>query len=231
MNRYFLISCMVILFSALFISCSHDPYYFNDPEVIYSTNCDVDTVYFVNDVLPILQSSCALSGCHDAKSKKRGVIMTDYVNIVQTGKVKPLQPKSSKLYKAITGKTGEEMPPESQPPLTSEQISLIYSWIEQGAWNLACINENCDTNVFTFSGAIWPTIQNTCLGCHGGSDPGAGILLTNYQQISSIAADPRFMGAIKHTPPYQLMPQNGNQLSDCRIAQFQKWIDEGMPNN
>jgi hypothetical protein len=215
----------------LLLTCTHDPYYLSDPEPIISANCSSDTVYFVNDVLPLIQSSCALSGCHNSSSAAEGVILTDYVNIIESGHVKPHKPKSSELYKVITGGGEESMPPSPRPQLTSEQTSLIHKWIDQGAWNLECIDDNCDTSVFTFSGAIWPTIQNKCLGCHSNPNPGAGILMTNYQQVAAIAADPRFMGAITQTAPYVPMPQNGNPLSDCRITQFSRWIAAGMPND
>jgi len=198
---------------------------------LVSANCSSDTVYFVNDVLPVLQSSCAVSGCHDAYSAEEGVIMTDYVHIMETGHVKPHKPHSSKLYKVITGGGEESMPPSGRPQLTTGQIDLIYKWIDQGAWNLVCENEQCDTTVFSFSGAIWPTVQTYCLGCHSGSNPGSGILLTDYQHISSIAANPRFIGSITHDPLYQPMPQNGNPLTDCRIIQIRKWIEAGMPEN
>jgi uncharacterized membrane protein len=215
----------------LFLTCTHDPYYLSDPDPIVTENCSPDTVYFVNDVLPLLQSSCAVSGCHDAATAENGVIMTDYVNIVQTANVKPGKPNSGKFHTVFNASGERSMPPSPRPKFTTEQKDLIYKWIEQGAWNLECLADNCDSTVFTFSGAIWPTIQNKCLGCHTSPDPGAGILLTNYQEISAIAADPRFMGALTHTPPYQFMPQNGNQLSDCKISQFNNWIADGMPDN
>jgi len=221
----------LVVFVFLFLTCTHDPYYLSNPDPVLTENCSPDTVYFVNDVLPLLQSGCALSRCHDASAAEHGVIMTDYVNIVQTGKVKPGKPKSSKLYKVITGGGEESMPPSPHPQFNSDQTSMVYKWIDQGAWNLECLNENCDTTIYTFSGVIWPTIQNKCQGCHSGPDPGAGIMLTNYQEISSVAANPRFMGAITHTSPYSFMPQTGNQLSGCKITQFNEWIAAGMPND
>jgi uncharacterized membrane protein len=215
----------------LTLTCTHDPYYLNDPEPIVVVNCNPDSVYFVNDVLPLLQSGCAVSGCHDAATAESGVIMTDYVNIVETAHVKPGKYKSGKFYTVFNASGERSMPPSPRPGFTSEQKDLIYKWIDQGAWNLECQAEVCDTAVFTFSGAIWPTIQNKCLGCHNESNPGGGILLTNHLQISTVAADPRFMGAITHTAPYQFMPQNSAQLSDCRITQFSKWIAAEMPDN
>jgi len=212
-------------------NCSHDPSYFSDGTVISSVNCNPDTVYFVNEVLPVLQSGCGNIGCHDPGTAEHGVIMTDYVNIVQTGKVKAGKPKSSRLYNVITSHGEHEMPPSPQYNLTDEQIQNVYTWIEQGAYNLACENVDCDTNNFTFSGAVWPIIQNHCLGCHSFSNPGANVVMTNYQQIAVLAKEPRFMGSVTNTPPYTFMPWIGSPLSDCNITQLRKWIEAGTPND
>lgn len=233
MKRFIIgISLLLIPICIIFLqACQHDPGYLSDPNIITSVNCSPDKVYFVYDVLPLLLSSCGLNGCHDPLSAQAGVIMTDYVNVVQTGDVKPGKPKRSKLYKVITGGGEESMPPSSQHPLTSEQKNLISKWIEQGAWNMQCLNENCDTNNYSFSGAVWPTVDNNCAGCHSGSNPGAGIILTDHQHIAAIAIDPRFMGSLTHTSPYKFMPWNGNKLSDCKITQIRKWIEAGTPDN
>jgi hypothetical protein len=83
----------------------------------------------------------------------------------------------------------------------------------------------------TFSGQIFPVIQNTCLGCHSGSNPSGDLLLTNHSQIATAAASGRLMGSIKHENGYSPMPQNGAQLNTCVISQFEKWIANGTPDN
>ncbi len=222
---------LIPLYMFFFQACKHEPGYLSDPTIISVFNCNPDTVYFQNEVLPLLQSSCGVSGCHDPASSENGVVLTDYVHITKTGHVKVGNPKGSLLYKVLN-KTGERhMPPTSQQQLTSNQKDLIYKWIDQGAWNLLCVNEACDSTNFTFSGAVWPTLQINCVGCHSGSNPGAGILLTDYQHVSGIATDPKFLGGITHIAPYVFMPYNGNKLSDCKIKQIQDWIDAGTPNN
>ena len=42
-------------------------------------------VCFEADVLPIFQSNCAKAGCHDAISRKEGVILDSYANIIRNG--------------------------------------------------------------------------------------------------------------------------------------------------
>ena len=67
-----------------------------------SDTCSLDTVYFVNDVLPIFIANCAYSGCHDEASQQDGVILTDYDNIINTADVRAGDPDGSDLYEAIT---------------------------------------------------------------------------------------------------------------------------------
>ncbi len=122
------------------------------------------------------------------------------------------------------------MPPPPSQPLTQAQISLIYQWIQQGALNNYCASQACDSINVTFSGQIWPTIQSSCTGCHSGSNPGGNITLMNYNDVKFYAT-PKIWGSINYLTGYSPMPKNGAKLSDCKIAQFRRWIDLGMPNN
>lgn len=57
MNKFLLIG---VCLSLLFTSCKHDSLYepIDEPPIV-DTDCDPNTVYFINDVLPIIQSGCA----------------------------------------------------------------------------------------------------------------------------------------------------------------------------
>ena len=89
----------------------------------------------------------------------------------------------------------------------------------------------CDTMNVTFSGTVNPILQQNCLACHSNANPTAGISLEGYDNVVNATTSPAFMGAIRHEEGYAPMPQGGNKLSDCKIAQIQKWIDDGTPNN
>jgi mono/diheme cytochrome c family protein len=194
--------------------------------------CDPDTVYFQNEILPLLISSCGVIGCHDPGTAEDGVILTDYASIMQTADVRPGDPEGSDLFEAITDDDPEDrMPPLPRQPLTAVQIAKIEKWIQQGAQNNLCETTDCDTLNVTYSGQIFPLIQNSCLGCHSGDSPSGGLLLTNHSQIAEASANGRLMGAIRHETGYSPMPKNGAQLNDCTITQFEKWIENGTPNN
>lgn len=199
--------------------------------------CDPDTVYFQNTVLPLLQSSCATTGCHDEITHEHGIIMTTYEKIMQTVEIKPFEPWDSKLYEVIEDDyQSDRMPPPPGPPFTQDQKDIIYNWILQGALNNYCDDEDCDSVNVSFSGTVFPIIQNNCYGCHSGSNPSGGLSLTNYNQIKNSGSilpgtSGSLLGTITWASGNSPMPKNGNMLSDCNIAQITRWIEDGMPDN
>lgn len=193
-----------------------------------SANCSTDTVYFVNDVLPLLQSNCAMSGCHDAGTAADGVRMTDYANIMD--EVKAGNAGDSKLYRMIIRTDNERMPPPPRPAFTAAQKALIQQWINQGAKNNSCLNR-CNTSVFTYSGAVRPLLDSKCVGCHGGTAPSGGVNLADYSNTRTWALNGRLYGSIAHQTGFSPMPKNSAKLSDCEIQQVQQWIQAGAQNN
>jgi len=237
MNKGIVISALLIsAFILIFSSCKHDPVGPGKPEEPEEPpiviDCDPDSVYFKNEILPLLISSCGVIGCHDPGTASDGVVLTDYASIINTGDVRPGEPDNSELYEAITeDDPRKRMPPPPKPALTAGQIAKIRKWIQQGAKNNECESNNCDTTNVTFAGKVWPVIQNSCLGCHSGSQASAGILLSNHSQIAQVASTGRLLGSIRHDLGFAAMPQGGNKLNECQITQIKKWIENGSPNN
>jgi hypothetical protein len=203
-----------------------------NPPVTPSVNtCNPDTVYFASQILPLMVSSCAMSGCHDVISKKDGVIMTDYTNIMKI--VKANDPNGSKLYKSLIDTDLEDrMPMSPIPPLNQTQIALVYKWIEQGAKNNACTNTTsgtCTTTNMSFSKDVLPIFTSNCNGCHNAVAPSAGINLTTYSGTISIST--RIIGSITHAAGFSPMPTSTIKLSDCDISKISAWINQGKLNN
>jgi mono/diheme cytochrome c family protein len=191
--------------------------------------CSQDTVYFQNSVLPLLNSGCAMSGCHDAISRKDGVELTSYSKIISTGGVVPGNPSNSKLYKVLNRTGSDRMPPPPAAGFTTAQKDIVYKWIQQGAKNNSC--NGCDSSVFTYSGAIAPLMNTYCKGCHNPASLGGGIDVSSYALVKLIAQNGKLMGSIAHASGYSSMPKGSAKLSDCQIRQVQKWIQTGILNN
>lgn len=232
----------IVIMLMMIASCKHHPDFLpliggngggviNPPDTIVIINpdpCDPDTVYFTNTILPLLNSNCAISDCHDAISHEDGVRLYDYSHIMQQVTAGSLN--NSDLYEAITETNNDIMPPSPYNELTSEQIGLIATWIQQGAKNNAC-TEDCDPAGFSFAQNIEPIIDLTCSGCHSGSNPSGNLTLDTYEQIKTIALDGRLMHSLNATNGFTIMPDNTTGLPECNITQFQNWVDAGAPNN
>jgi WD40 repeat protein len=97
-----------------------------------------DRVSFSSDIRPLLVEKCF--GCHQPAQQSGGYLMTDFDLLLAGGEseepaIVPGDPESSRLIQAITPIDGvAEMPPEGSP-FSEKEISLIRSWIEEGAHN------------------------------------------------------------------------------------------------
>lgn len=194
--------------------------------------CNPDTIYFQQQVLPILISNCTLSGCHDEMSRRKGVVLTSYANVLNTAGIRPGNPLDSDLYEALVEDDPEDRMPKSPlAPLTAQQKAAIFKWIQQGAKNLSCENSCTTSAPATFQATVQPLLSTKCAGCHSGPNAQAGIDLSTYSGVKVTISDGRFWGAVNHQPGFSAMPKNGTRLSDCELGQIKKWIDAGAINN
>jgi hypothetical protein len=180
---------------------------------------------FQRDIQPILVSNCTMSGCHDGVSGEDNFSLKTYSAVMS--KVSAGNPSGSKLYQVLTGGGEESMPPSPATPLSQAQKDSIYNWIARGAKYENC-GTVCDTTAVTFSGSIWPIVQNTCRGCHSGTAANKGVHLENYANVASAALDGSLMKALNGVTPQ--MPPSG-KMSSCSIRMFEIWIEQGTPNN
>jgi hypothetical protein len=194
------------------------------------TDCDPAIVYFEKDILPILNSNCAYSGCHDPGTAQEGVVLNNYDNVMRTGGIRPNDPGESELYEKITEDDPDDiMPPPPKQPLSSAQISLIEKWISQGAKNITCNNNGCDTVQVTYSKQVTQVISSFCAGCHSGGAPSGNILLTGYTNVKAVAQTGKLLCAVEHGAGCSSMPKGGTKLDDCRILMIRKWQEAGFP--
>lgn len=217
-------------------ACRHDPLIPGEgipnpnAPVVTTQGCHPDTVYFENEILPLLISNCAMSGCHDAQTRADGINITTYAGVILGGEVKPGKPNESDLYeKLVEDRLDKRMPPPPYPALPADKIAKVRKWIEQGAKNNACNDTStCDTLNLSFATHIQPTMQANCVGCHGANNPSAGINLSTLSGVRAVATNGRLVGAVSKLAGFVPMPPAGNGLSSCHINQIKAWINQGM---
>lgn len=196
-------------------------------------SCSPDSVYFERDILEVITSSCAYTGCHNSASAAEGIRLDNYANIIKYGKIKAGKPADSDLYKVVTTTSSKSvMPPPPAARLSSTQISNIEKWITQGAKNNNCINSvsDCNSKDISFNSFVKPALAS-CVSCHRTGNTGGGINLDSYQGIKSAAQSGSILGSISWLPGFIQMPQGGSKLSDCTIQKVKTWIESGSPNN
>lgn len=225
-NRITVIFLFAVIAAGIFFSCKHEIPVIEPPVIPPSA----PTVCFESDVLPLFQSNCAKSGCHDAASANGGYVLDSFTNIVSRG-ITAGDSANSAIYKALVGNGVERMPQDPNNPLTAAQIHVIAQWIKEGATNTTNCEGTCDSSQFTYSANVRPVLETNCLGCHNGSAPDGGFIpLDTYSGVKDMVDLDLLLPAITHTG-INPMPKNGSKLSDCKIAIIRRWIESGAPNN
>lgn len=91
-------------------------------------------VLFQEDILPILQASCAFQGCHAAPNPPKGLNLETYADFEKGSNGGPVfNPGDSNGSVVIQRIDGGGMPPGA--PLADDQIQLFKDWIDEGAKN------------------------------------------------------------------------------------------------
>jgi len=218
---------IVTLFSGLIwwmSGCTHAPGIYYNNTSSNSGACSADTVYFQNDILPLLNSTCAVSSCHDATTGREGLVLSNYGAVMRTGGIDLQNPSSSRIYRAIIRSGEGHMPPGNYPAWSSAEAANLLTWISQGAKNNACTQMNCDTTTVTFAGSVQPILQKYCLGCHSGGSPSGGIDLSNLTSLMVQVNNGALMASIRQDAGYNPMPLGGPKLSNCEIATIGIWV-------
>ncbi len=194
--------------------------------------CNPDTVYFQNEILPLLVSNCTESNCHNALDKQSGVILDSYANIL--GTVDDVTnndwQKNELMEVLVLNQPDKRMPPAPNAALSLIQIDRIAKWIAQGARNNQCSEQSgslCDTTMVRYTNFVRPLIQGKCQGCHGGSNPQGGVDLSSYAKTKVFGQNGKLLSAITRTSNW--MPKNGQKLDACSISKIQAWVKAGTP--
>lgn len=107
-----------------------------------------------------------------------------------------------------------------------------------GVWPIvgADISEaelDCEISDVTYAAVIKPILTESCAfaGCHGGDSPKAGLLLSDYDVVKTIADNGKLVGTISWADGFSKMPRNSDQLDPCTISKISTWVDAGAMNN
>ena len=222
-------ACFVLVASLFFIgtSCTHE-------DIV--PIAEFDTVCFEEQILPVFQTGCAISGCHSQESSEGGYVYSDYESIMKS--ITPGSSGKSKAYQSIISIWSEHaMPPDR--PLSEAERTLIRIWIEQGALNTSCINGTVVTNdpSTCFSSEVLPILLSSCgtTGCHDVASHEEGVTIVSYTSIMSksglvVAENPTgsdLYQVLNKTGEDRMPPSPYTALTETQKQTIYNWIKEG----
>jgi uncharacterized membrane protein len=189
-----------------------------------------ERVCFQRDLLPVLVSSCGITGCHDQTTHKEGYTVTSYATVMSSNLVVAGSPTSSRLYTVISGNPSSEnfMPPKPYAAMTPAVKDSIFNWIKNGALNDVCTSSCDTTSVITYQKQISALISRNCIACHSGTNASKGILLDTYAGVKTYLDNGKLLAAVKGTS-IQMPP--GYSITSCELREIVLWKANGAIQN
>ena len=104
--------------SILLISCQKDP--------VSTVDCTGIAVAYTTEIKPILDASCATSGCHNSSSHQAGIDLSTYNGVRNVS-------SQDRFLGSIQHKKGYNPMPENSGQLSQSKIDMITCWVQNGA--------------------------------------------------------------------------------------------------
>jgi hypothetical protein len=120
MKKTVIYFAVLLVTSFTFEACKKD----KTPEVIVPLECN-DTISFSATIEPLINQSCATSGCHNSTGSG-GYNFSGYTSIFNNREI---------ILKTIRHEDGVTAMPIGAPKLSDTQINAVACWIQQGAPN------------------------------------------------------------------------------------------------
>ncbi|HZV70292.1 MAG TPA: hypothetical protein VFG10_12140 [Saprospiraceae bacterium] len=95
-------------------------------ESIEMFDCTGSTPTYTIEVKPILDASCAKSGCHDTQTHENGFDFSSY------GEAR-IASQTENFLGAIQHKGGFEPMPDDGPKLSADKIKILTCWAQNGS--------------------------------------------------------------------------------------------------
>jgi hypothetical protein len=91
--------------------------------------------------------------------------------------------------------------------------------------------KDCDVAELSFTQDIAPIINDNCLGCHGNSNPSAGLSLTSYTAVKTVIDNGKLRDRINRQPSDGSVMPPGGPMSSCNVDKINAWIEQGALEN
>lgn len=116
----------IFLFSIFLVSCYSESEEELFP-VVDTTPKDTTsglTVSFASQIAPLISTNCAIQGCHES-----GAQTPTFETYIQ------ISASKDRIKARAINSDPSRMPPPERPALTSNEINLLRTWLDEGARN------------------------------------------------------------------------------------------------
>jgi mono/diheme cytochrome c family protein len=204
---------------------------------------------FKRDIAPIVQRSCAQ--CHVGNVVMGKLSLANEADLLRGGAsgpaIVPGHSGDSLLIKRLLGYNDMARMPVGAAPLSSEQVALIRSWIDNADFSVvkasalavAAVASSSAPDSSVYASQVRPVLARRCYSCHGPDvqqnglrlDSLAGILKgsdSGKVVVPGKSQDSRLVRRLQ-AQERPMMPYGGPPLSSTELAVIQKWINDGAP--
>jgi hypothetical protein len=105
-------------FIFLVISCAKDP--------ISTVDCTGVTPTYTSEIRPILNASCATSGCHDAATQESNINLSSYGPASS-------ESHNNRFLGTIQHQGGYNPMPQNSGKLSQDKIDMLTCWVQNGS--------------------------------------------------------------------------------------------------
>lgn len=109
---------IIIMVSFYLVSCKK--------EAVDMFDCSGLSPTYTADIKPILDASCAKSGCHDATTAQNGVNLSTYASASAVS-------QQDRFLGVIQHRAGFPQMPDDGPKLPASEVELLTCWVQSGS--------------------------------------------------------------------------------------------------
>lgn len=187
--------------------------------------------------MSILTNKCSF--CHNESVPQGGIASVTDVNYLLFNRIViPGQPDISDLIRVI--REGS-MPPTGTQVTTSE-LDTLTQWVQSGLNDVGVPQGQVPAPTpvptptpgtqltATYSSLASKIFTPKCVGCHNATNADAGVNLSTYNSVRTIALGGKLYSSVSTTGS-GYMPKGGARLTSAELTAMNQWITAGAPNN
>lgn len=118
----------LLVLTAMLVSCYYDNQEDLYPTIGNASNCQEGQVSFSAQVLPLMNTNCNQSGCHNALDRGGNIVLDNYTDLLTSA-------EDGSLLGSIKHAPGFIAMPDGAAKLDICSILLVEQWINQGSLN------------------------------------------------------------------------------------------------